>query len=295
MILIAGATGTLGKKLVPLLRERGLPLRALVRDAAVAAPHLDGVDKVQGDVREPESLRAAMKGVDAVVSAVSGFGATGGVSLESVDRDGNRNLLRAARAAGVTHFVLVSVHGASADHPMDLMRLKFAAEQEVRGSGMGFTILRPTMSTETWVGIVGRPLLKTGKTTVFGRGNQPVNFVSARDVAHFVELALTDPSMRGASVEIGGPENLTMNEFVERYRAETGAAGKVSHFPLPVMRVMSRAMRPVKLQMARHIQAGVHLDTRGYAFDPSGIRATYPSVRLTGVAEVFAGEAAGAR
>lgn len=286
MILVTGASGSLGKRLVPLLRSSGRPLRAIVRDPEKAG-HLEGVEIVHGDVRDPGVLRRAVEGVDVVVSAMSGFGAAGDVSVESVDRDANRDLAATASAAGARHMVLVSVAEASPRHPMDLMKVKFAAEQFVRSSGMDWTIIRPTMSAETWADILGRPLLRDGKTTVFGGGNQPVNFVSARDVAGVVALAVGEPSLRGLTVDVGGPENVTMNDFVARFQAETGASGTVSHFPLPVMRMMAVALRHLKQQISRQIQAGVYIDTHGLVVDGPAARQPYPSISLTSVNEVF--------
>lgn len=286
MILVTGASGTLGKRLIPALRGTAQPLRAIVRDPH-RSTHLDGVEIVQGDVRDQDVLRRAVAGTDVVVSAMSGFGAAGEVSVESVDRDGNRGLVAASRAAGVKHIVLVSAIEAAPDHPMDLMKAKFAAEQAVKESGMDWTIIRPTLSTETWGDMLGRPLLKHGKTTVYGRGNQRVNFVSARDVAELVVLAVTDPALRGVALEIGGPENLTMNEFVAEFRAETGAAGDAAHYPLLVMRLLAPGLRHVKQQMARHVQAGVYIDTHGLAFDGPAARRTYPALPVTSVADVF--------
>jgi uncharacterized protein YbjT (DUF2867 family) len=180
MILIAGGTGTLGNRIVRLLKARGLQVRLLVRDPA---------REMDGDLVEVER---AMDGVRIVVSAIQEFSGSGDYSPRTVDFQGNSNLIQAARAAGVEHFVLVSVHGAAPDHPMELFRMKYRAEQELRESGLAWTIIRPTAFMETWATILGKPLLETGKTRVFGRGHNPINFVSADDVARHVELAEAD-------------------------------------------------------------------------------------------------------
>jgi uncharacterized protein YbjT (DUF2867 family) len=191
MILIAGGTGTLGNRIVRLLKARGLQVRLLVRDPA---REMDGdlVEVIPGDVLAPQAVERAMDGVRIVVSAIQGFSGSGDYSPRTVDFQGNSNLIQAARAAGVEHFVLVSVHGAAPDHPMELFRMKYRAEQELRESGLAWTIIRPTAFMETWATILGKPLLETGKTRVFGRGHNPINFVSADDVARHVELAEAD-------------------------------------------------------------------------------------------------------
>ena len=96
MILIAGGTGTLGKRLVGLLTDRGLPVRILSRDATGARSLAeDNVEIVAGDVRDPGSLRQAVGGVRTVISAITGFGPTRDVSPRTVDWEGNANLIRA--------------------------------------------------------------------------------------------------------------------------------------------------------------------------------------------------------
>jgi NADH dehydrogenase len=203
-----------------------------------------------------------------------------------VDYEGNRNLIAAARAAGVERFILISMHGAAPDHPMELLRMKYRAEEELKASGPAWTIIRPTVSMETWAQAVGEPLLRSGKTRVFGRGVNPINFVAWSDVARFVELAVADRAMRGMAVDVGGPENLTMNEFVATFQRATGTDGAVSHVPLPIMRLMAVLMRPVNAALARQIEAGVLMDTRDMTLDASPTARRFPSIPQTTVAEM---------
>ncbi len=290
MILLAGGTGRLGTKVVSLLRQRGLELRVLTRDRT-RATHLTGagVEIAEGDVRDLAAVRRAAEGAQTVVSAIQGFAGTKDGSPATIDRDGNRNrnLIQAAREAGVKHLVLVSVWDAAPDHPMDLLRMKYDAEQELKGSGLAWTIIRPSAYMETWCEVLGRPLLQKGKTQVFGRGRNPINWVSTSDVARFVELAISDPAVRSRTIDVGGPENLTMNEFVKVFQVETGSIGRVGHVPLAAMRLMTIAMRFLNPGMARQIQAGTVMDTRPQAFDALEIRARYPSIPITRLAEVL--------
>ena len=287
MILLAGGTGRLGTKVVSRLRQRGLEVRVLTRDRS-RATHLSdaSVEIVEGDVRDHAAVRRAVEGAQTVVSAIQGFAGTGDGSPATIDRDGNRNLIRAAREAGVEHLVLVSVWDASPDHAMDLMRMKYAAEQELKGSGLAWTIIRPSAYMETWCEVLGRPLLEKDKTQVFGRGRNPINWVSTSDVARFVELAIVDPVVRGETIEVGGPDNMTMTEFVDIFRMESASTGRVGHVPLAAMRLMAIAMRPLNPNMARQIQAGIVMDTRPQAFDALQTRKRYPSIPVTRLTEV---------
>jgi NADH dehydrogenase len=287
MILVAGGSGTLGTRLLGLLGARGLDVRILTRDAdrarSLVGPR---VQTVTGDVTDPRTLAQAAAGAGTVVSAITGFGPTRDVSPRTVDWQGNVNLIRAAKAAGVEHFILLSVCQAAADHPIELFRMKHRAEEELRASGLAWTIIRPTAYMETWLRVLGDPLLDTGTTRIFGRGENPMNFVSAHDVAGLVDLAVTDLAMRGVAVDAGGPENLTMNQVVETFQTATGATGRVSHVPLAVLRVMSAVMKPFNPTIAGLAEASVVMDTRDMTFDASDSRGRYPSVPMTRLADI---------
>jgi NADH dehydrogenase len=296
MILVAGGSGRLGTKVVTLLRQRGLVVRVLTRDRSRAA-HLAGagVEIVEGDVRDPAAVRRAVAGAQTVVSAIQGFAGTKDGSPATIDRDGNHNLILASREVAVGHFVFVSVKDASPNHPAELMRMKYAVEQELKASGLAWTIIQPGAYMETWCEVLGRPLLNRGKTQVFGRGLNPINWVSASDVAEFVALASTDPGMRAQVIEVGGPENLTMTAFVDVFRKETDSNGKVGHIPPAAMRVMAVVMSLANPGMARQIQMGVIMDTRPQAFDALETRRRYPSIPVTSLIEVVKRDYANAR
>jgi NADH dehydrogenase len=274
MILLAGGTGHLGSVLAARLAASGGDVRILSRDPSRARKSLsEGVEVVSGDVRVPASLTAALAGVDGVISAVTGFGPGGG-GPRKVDFEGNANLIQAAEAAGVQHFVLVSIHGASSEHPMELYRAKFTAEQRLRESRLQWTIIRPTVFKELWAGIVGDPLLKSGTALVFGRGENPINFVSVHDVARVVEEAIIDRDPRGRTLEVGGPENLTLNRLVEIVAHSNGLPAKARHIPLAALRVGATALRPFKPDIAALLQAAVLMDTTDMSFDSAKVMAT---------------------
>jgi uncharacterized protein YbjT (DUF2867 family) len=284
MILVAGGTGKLGTLVVQLLLEGGLPVTVMTRDAA--KPAVAGTSNVVGDVRSADDCRRVVAGMTTVISAVQGFSGTGDTNPQTVDLDGNRNLIAAAKAARVEHFILISVQGAAPDHPLELFRMKYGAEEALRASGMSWTIIRPTAFMEIWAALVGEPLVRTGKTRIFGRGENPINFVAAQDVARYVVAAVSDPAMRDQMVEVGGPQNLTLKQIVEVFEAETGKTGSKSHVPRALMRVMSVLMRPINPTMTRQIQAGYVMDTIDMSFDASATSRRFPDIRPTTLNEV---------
>jgi uncharacterized protein YbjT (DUF2867 family) len=287
MILVAGGTGMLGTQLVRRLSDRGLPVRVLTRDPARAAHLPESVQVLTGDLRDPAAVTAAVRGCATVVSAVHGFAGLGKPSPEAIDRDANRALIRAAADADVQHLVLVSVLGAAPDHPMSLHRAKHAAEQALQTSGLAWTILRPVAYLETWIAITGAKLASNGQALVFGPGRNPINFVSAHDVAALVDLAVCDRSLRGQLLEVGGPENLTFTQLAERLITTSGRPGRIRHVPLAMLRVLSLLARPVSPTFARQAQAAVVMNTTDMALDTSTIRDRLPTIPATTLDEVI--------
>ena len=285
MILLAGGTGHLGGALTRLLSARGSRVRVLSRDPSRAAVP-EGVELAAGDVRIPSSLEPALVDVETVISAITGFG-PGGSGPRQVDLQGNQNLIAAAAAAGVKHFVLVSIHGASSDHPMELYRAKLTAEESLRSSNLGWTIIRPTVFMELWAGIVGDSLIKSGAATVFGRGENRINFVSVEDVARFVDLAMADRRLDGRTLEIGGPQNLTLNEVVEVVAANYSRHPKARHIPLTALRVGAALLRPVRPDLAGLIQAAIRMDSVNMRFDVAELSAEYPQIQLARLADAI--------
>ena len=287
MILVAGGTGHLGVELTRRLVVRGFPVRVMTRNAERARSRLDPrCELAIGDVRRRADVEDALKDVDAVVSALTGFG-PGGQGPRAVDRDGNFNLIRAAEAAGVRRFVLVSMQGAAPDHQMELLRMKHAAEERLRSSTLDWTILHPTVFMELWVELVGGPIADRGRAMVFGRGENPINFNSVRDIAEVAELALGEPSLSRSVVPVGGPENLTFNQLVERLAHAMGCRVSVRHVPRPVMRASAVVMRYFKPDVAGMIEAGIAMDTAAMSFNAGGLRERFPALELTWLDDVI--------
>jgi uncharacterized protein YbjT (DUF2867 family) len=287
MILVVGGTGTLGTQLVRLLVDQGQVVRVLTRDPARAADLPDTVQAMTGDVRDPATTAAAVRECATVVSAVHGFAGPGRPSPEAIDRDANRALIQAAAAAGVQHLVLVSVLGAGPDHPMSLHRAKYAAEQALRTSGLAWAIIRPAAYLETWIAIIGAKLASNGQTLVFGPGRNPINFVSAHDVAAVAALAVHDRSLQGEILEVTGPENLTFTQLAERLITASGQPGRIRHVPQAMLRAMSVLARPVSPVFARQAQAAVVMNTTDMTADVAAIRDRFPSVAATTLDEVL--------
>ena len=261
MIAVVGGTGRLGRLVAQRLRSEGEEVLVVARRPSLpwgstADASEQGVRHATADVRDVNSLRAAMDGVSVCVSAVHGMAPSGDGSPTSVDWLGNRNIVDAAAGAGAA-VVMLSVVGAGPDSPMELLRMKWRAEEYLRASGVPWTVVRAAAFAELWAEILRSTASRSGRVQVFGRGENPINFVSVADVAEGVVHAVTDPALRGQVLTIAGPENLTFNEFAGRI----GEPQRPRHIPRAGLRAMGVLARPVRPGLARSARTALAMDT----------------------------------
>jgi uncharacterized protein YbjT (DUF2867 family) len=285
MILVAGGTGRLGVRVANGLCREGEAVRVLSRGLTPHAERLDErIEVVRADVRDPASLREPMQGVDVVVSALQGFAGPGGVSPESIDRDGNMHLIAAAESVGAD-IVLLSVIAARADSPLELGRMKHAAEQRLRAGSCPWTIVRADAYAETWVELMVETAGSSGRPLVFGRGQNPVAFVSVDDVCALAVRAVLDPTLRGRVLEICGPDAVSMWRLAELVMAHQGTRGRPRRVPRPLLHVMASTVGLARPQIRRQARAALAMDELPTARDDA-LRADFPEVPRTPVADV---------
>lgn len=208
MILVIGATGALGSTICALLAERKRPVRGLIRSTSapekVAALRALGVETVEGDLKQPQSLTAALAGVQTVISTASAsMSRTPGDSVETVDLTGTSAAVAAAEQAGVDHFIFVSFHPFKDDFP--LQAAKRATEARLKSSRlMAHTILQPTFFSDIWLSPMMGFDRGNRRATVYGDGHGRLNWISIRDLARFVVAAVDNPRARNQTIEVGG-------------------------------------------------------------------------------------------
>lgn len=232
MILVAGATGALGGDITNRLLDAGHPVRVLVRAGSDHAGLVArGADVAIGDLKDPASLAEACEGAHTVITTANSAVRGGADNVESVEVAGNRNLIDAAHAAGVGQFILVSALGAEPDSPVPFLRGKALAEQHLRASGMPWTILKPNIFMEVWIGmLVGRPVATGQPVTLVGTGERKHSMVSSHDVAAFALAALGAPEAMNRTIVIGGPEPLSWRDVV-------AAAERIAGRPIDVRNI----------------------------------------------------------
>jgi uncharacterized protein YbjT (DUF2867 family) len=254
MILLVGGTGNLGQHLVPLLTEAGHRVRVMSRNPAAVLP--EGAEAVVGDLRDPAALTRAVRGCSTVVAAAHGIEGGRGAGPDAVDARGNMALIDAANSADVRRFLLVSTQGAAPTSPLALMRAKFAAEQHLEASSLDWLIIRPALYLETWLfRVVGEKVAAGGPAMVLGKGQNPITFVSVRDVAAAI-AGTVDDGPSHAVLDVTGPANYTLREL-----ANATGASKIASVPRGALRLMQYAALPVAPAFARKARMALHLDT----------------------------------
>jgi uncharacterized protein YbjT (DUF2867 family) len=226
MILVVGATGRLGGTIVKKLLAKGKQVRIMVREnspseslarqgLATSAVELvaSGAQTVTGDLRERASLDRACQGVDTVITTANTV--LREFDLEGVDFNGNVNLIEAAKAARVNHFIFTSTSGSDPNSPDPLMQFKGKCDHRLQTSGLTYTILKPSLFMEVWVAMtVGLPLQAGQPITLVGKGDHRHNFVSQDDVADYAVAAVDNPAARNAEIFIGGSASYSWIETV---------------------------------------------------------------------------------
>ncbi len=289
MNLIVGATGSLGSEICRRLAGQGESVKALVRETSdpekVAQLKSLGAELVRGDLKDPLSLKTACRDVSAIISTASStLSRQKGDSIETVDQQGQRDLVDAAEAAGVKHFVLISFPNIDIDFP--LQKAKRAVEDRLRQSQMTHTILQPTFFMEVWLS----PALgfdpANAKAQIYGDGHNKISWMSFYDVARFAVAALDNPRARNATVKLGGPEALSPLEVVRLVEQSLGKPVVVQHVPEEALRAQySAATDPLQ----QSFSALMLYYARGDVIDMTDTRRAFSIEQLKSVREYFQG------
>jgi uncharacterized protein YbjT (DUF2867 family) len=241
MILVVSATGSLGGRIARGLLAQGKQVRILDRQDPISAELAAqgrantaeslveaGAEAVYADLKDRASLDTAVADIETVITTATATQRGGDDTVPAVDLQGTLNLIEAAKAAGVKHFIYTSANGAMPDHPVPLFHIKGTCEAALEASGMAYTILRPAVFMEVWIGmVVGLPLMNQQPITLIGQGDHQHNFVSEADVAAFALATVDNPHAVNQRIDIGGPASYTWTQIVE-------TAGRIMGVDLPL-------------------------------------------------------------
>jgi uncharacterized protein YbjT (DUF2867 family) len=232
--LVVGGTGLLGSEICRLLAAEGKAVRALARPTSdqnkVAQLESLNVEIARGDLKDRSSLEAACRGANAVISTASStLSRQEGDSIQTVDLEGQLNLIDAAKAANVSRLVLISFPPVDVDFP--LQAAKRSVEEHLKTSGLTYTILQPTFFMEVWLSPALGFDAVNGKAQVYGAGANKISWISYKDVAKFAIASLDNAKARNTVIKLGGPEALSPLEVVRAFEELQGRKFDVEHVP----------------------------------------------------------------
>jgi uncharacterized protein YbjT (DUF2867 family) len=245
MILLTGATGTIGSALLRRLTGAGEPVRCLVRDPRRLGDHRVRVQIALGDLTDPPSFRHALRGVSTVVHLAAAIRDAPHASIEELNAVATLRLVRAAERAGARRFVFFSAMGAVHHSRTRFFRAKALAREAVEASSLETAVFSPSIvyaPGDPWLTLLER-FSYLPAIPVSGSGQALYQPIWAEDVADCVVAALMASGPRRRSFELAGPETLSYDDIVRGALAAARRRRRLLHVPLPLVRASLRVLR----------------------------------------------------
>ncbi len=285
-VLVAGATGYLGKYAVKAFKQRGYFVRVLSRSeerlhapGPFSAPALSADDFDElflGEVSQPETLLGAMDGIDLVFSSVGISRQRDGLTFEQVDYQCNKNLIDLAEQAGVSRFTYVSMQGAE-----NIMQLAITQAHEkvvaaLQDSSMEYRIIRPCGYFSD-MGVL-YDMARRGRSYLVGDGSNRMSPIHGRDLARVCVEASEGEALE---VEAGGPDTLTQREAAELAFEVAGNPVKITVIPMWLARALVKVIGVLSTQfgdLAEFIVTAGEIDGVGPPMGTTTLRAYFEAL-----------------
>lgn len=250
-VFITGATGYVGRAVLAAVLREGHQVTILQQPGSRRALTATGARVVTGSITDPASLQGAMEGADAVIHLVGIIREVPrkGITMDRIHRQGTENVLAEAKRAGVRRFEHMSALGTRAGAVSGYHRSKWAAEEAVRGSGLEWTIFRPSVvfgkggPGPEFVGQLADLVRKAPIVPVIGDGSARLQPVSVQTVADAFAAALLAPASVGKVYEVGGPAVVTYGEILQQIARAMGKRLRAIHIPMGLMGALMPALQ----------------------------------------------------
>jgi uncharacterized protein YbjT (DUF2867 family) len=245
VILLTGATGTIGRAVLSRLTDSPEPVRCLVRDPRRLGPDRVRVQIALGDLADPGSFRNALRGVDTVIHLAASIRDQPGASLEELNGMATMRLLRAAESAGARRFVYFSALGAEKQSAARFLRSKALADEAVEHANLETVVFAPSIvytPGDPWLKLLERLALLPA-LPISGSGRALFQPIWAEDVADAVVAALGLPAgEQHRRFLLAGPQALSYDDIVETVLRPLGRRRPLLHVPVPVVRAALRGL-----------------------------------------------------
>ena len=293
LVLVTGATGFLGQRVVCELLARRHQVRVLI--------HSPGKERIfdhravevhYGSILSPDALKQALYDVQSVVHLVGIIRTGRGATFDGIHRQGTANVAIAAKEAGARELIYVSAMGATSEAAYPYLHSKRQAEMEVVNSGLEYTILRPSVifgeGDEFLTALAG--LVRLGPITpVIGGGKSRMQPVAADDVARCVAASVGDSTVKRKTVDLGGPHRLSYNALLDEVALAMGRRVRRVHIPTPLVwpavaimeRILPRApvtTDQLKMLGIRNVSEGRGME-QSFGFTPKPLRGNIDYVK----------------
>lgn len=243
-VAVIGATGFVGRHIVPRLVEAGYAVVAVSRAGARRPDWPSAVQTRAADVETGRGLTEALRGADVVVHLVAIPRESGRRTFENVNVRGVERVLEAARANGIGRILHLSALGVTGEPRFAYLSSKFRGEQLVRESGLEWVVFRPSLLFGPGDGFFN--LIKTtltwwspGIVAIPGHGRETFQPLHVDDLAQAVTAAVADPERTGSVYELGGPEKVTYREIVDHVMRATGKRRIKLGVPVPLISALT--------------------------------------------------------
>lgn len=282
-IFVAGGTGFVGEHLVRELLGSGHSVRLLVHSHGTSGGE---VEQVTGDITRPETFESSVSGCDAVINLVGIIreSPSRGVTFEKLHVQATAAMLKAASTAGIRRYLQMSALGTRPDAVSAYHRTKWRAEEQVRESGLEWTIFRPSLifgPHDAFINMLAAQLRRAPVMPVIGSGSYRVQPIHADDVARCFTRALALPETIGQTYELCGKDRLSYESLLDMIAAAMGRSRpNKPHLPLGLMKLVIPVMQNIpqfpitmdQLQMLLEESVGSSEWQKVFGFEPRGLQ-----------------------
>ncbi|MEO5984213.1 MAG: SDR family oxidoreductase [Ferruginibacter sp.] len=280
-VFVAGATGFLGSEICHQLILKNKNVKGLVRTTSdankVAELKASGVETIEGDLKDKASLENALHGVSAIISTVASTRSRqAGDSIQTVDEEGQINLIDAAVKARVKQFIYISFCELG-ECPLQTAKRK--VEKHLVESNLNYTILQPTYFMEVWLSPVLGFDYPNAKATIYGEGKNKISWIAINDVAAFAVAALDNPAAANKIIELGGPEALSPLDTVNIFETVKGTKFELQFVPKEALKAQKDAAQDPLSESFATLMLGV---VNGSEIEMKKTLADFP-IKLTSV------------
>jgi NADH dehydrogenase len=248
-VFVTGASGLVGRRLVPRLLRQGLAVTAFVRTPASFDSAGENLTVAAGTIEDAAAVQRGVAGCDAVVHLANASGVVDEAQVHAVNVRGTEHVLAAARAAGARRIVFTSTISAMRERLGPYGRSKRLAEERVRAAGIPFVILRPSLvygGGETGlVASLARHLRALPVMPVIGDGRIALDPVHLDDLCDVLEACLTRDDVLGQTYDVLGPDRVTLDDFLRRLGGVLGVRRPLLHLPARPSLLLARLLAGV--------------------------------------------------